>query len=193
MHSKNIKFSAVESGIFIEAALHLQTIYRLDERLDLTEPFSILWPGMGPMKNSQILFLLEAAVSRVMNNLPNASIPLDDYINGTVQYLYWKYTKDCLERSFGDPYRDDMFEALLLRLFNEHLDHSHKLDFEAADANQWTLLADVGVILLDREFPMGDQIWPRKDQGIFDPPCKGDYLRQTWEKLQDARRMPLPI
>lgn len=147
------------------------------------------------MKNSQILFLLEAAVSRVMNNLPNASIPLDGNINATIQYLYWSYTKDCLDRSFINPYRDDLLEALLLRLFNEHLDHSHKLDFEAVatDMNQWTLLADVGAILLDREFPMGDQIWPREDQGILDPPCKGDYLRQTWEELQEARRMPWPI
>jgi hypothetical protein len=189
MHSRNIKFSEVESGIFIEEAFHLQTIYHLDTRLTQTEPFSILWPGMGPMKNALVLFLMEAGVSRVLNNLPYQPSPLDDYINGTIQYLYWRYTDACLERSFVNPYRNYMLEALLLRLFNEHLDHCHKLNFEAAstDMNQWTLLADVGAILLEIEFPMGSKLEPLEElSNIATCINPGDFLCEKWNALQDS-------
>ena len=149
----------------------------------------MLGRGMGPMKNSQIMFLLESAVSRVLNNLPCQVSPLDGYINGTIQYLYWRYTETCLERSFVNPYRNYMLEALLHRLFNEHLDHIHNLDFEAVstDMNRWTLLADVGAILLEREFPVGSKLAPL-DELLNIANCinPGDFLCQKWNDLQDS-------
>lgn len=82
-----------------------------------------------------------------------------------------------------------MLEALLIRLFNEHLDHTHKLDFEAVstDMNRWTLLADVGAILLEREFPKGSKLEPL-DELLNIATCinPGDFLCEKWNELQDS-------
>ena len=181
----------IEAGPIIGEALRLRDVHCLQERPDERESFCVLGLGIGPLVNSQVLQLLDLAVQRTLGWGSAETRAGDFYIHATIHQLYRGYTRRFMERSFEfQPQRDTQLEALLRRLVARNLDHAHQLDFADMSSAQWTLLTDMGLILLQREFPTGSRpasFSPPPDRRLLDHNAALDEVAfQLREELAEA-------
>lgn len=177
-------FDCLEAGPIIAEAIRLRDTYHLHQRPNVRESFSILEAGMGPLVNYEVLFLLDEAVSRMVDNLRHEPSPQDYYVHGTIHHLYHRYTRRFLENSFVEPRQDVMLEALIRRLINRNLSHTHEFNFEQMQVQQWTLLIDMGEVLLAQEFPADARQCSLKNIPGRDYADPDTWLDEIWNKLK---------
>ena len=151
-------WSLIEAGPIIEEALRLRDLHCLGEQPDERKSFCVLGLGIGPLVNHQVTYLLNRAVERMLGSVTDETGGEDFYIHATIHQLYCGYTRRFLERSFmSQPQRDAKLEGMLQRLVSRNLEHAHHLDFATMSSDQWSFSVDVGLILLQREFPTGSR------------------------------------
>lgn len=85
-------FQIFEAGLFVEEAVRIDTTYRLSERWDQRESGLLLGEAVGPLMNYEVSYLLEAAVSRMIDNLPHVPGPQDFYVHQVIHHLYRAYS-----------------------------------------------------------------------------------------------------
>jgi hypothetical protein len=183
-------FHPLEASAIVEEAIRIQTAYRLPERWNQREPGCLLGDAVGPLMNYQIIHLLETAVSRMIDNLPREPDPQDFYVHHTIHHLYQAYTHRFLQ---GELQRDPKLEALLTRLVERNLWHRHILEFVSMAPEQWTLLADLGQVLLEREFPIGLRSRTLQNVAFRDYSGSHNWLEDVWQKLQEDFAAEAPL
>lgn len=175
-------FQLLEAGPFVEEALRIDTTYRLSERWNQRESGCLLGDSVGPLMNHQVTYLLETAVSRMIDNLPHVPGPQDFYVHHVIHHLYRSYADRFLR---SELQRDGKLEALLRRLVERNLRHRHNFEFAAIPLAQWALMVDLGQVLLEREFPIGSKSGSLQNIAYrnYDEPYT--WLEDLWQKLQE--------
>jgi hypothetical protein len=175
-------FQLLEAGPFVEEAVRIDTTYRFSERWNQRESGCLLGDTVGPLMSHQVTYLLETAISRLIDNLPHVPGPQDFYVHHVIHHLYRAYTHRFLR---GELQRDAKIEALLTRLAERNLWHRHNFEFASMPPEQWELMVDLGQVLLEREFPIGSKPGPLQNVGFRDYSEPHHWLGDVWQKLQE--------
>jgi hypothetical protein len=175
-------FQLLEAGPFVEEAFRIETTYRLSERWNQRESGCLLGEVVGPLMNHQVTYLLETAISRLIDNLPHVPGPKDFYVHHVIHHLYRTYTHRFLR---SELQRDAKLEALLTRLAERNLSHRHNFEFASMPPAQWELMVDLGQVLLEREFPVGLKSGPLQNIACRDYGQPHTWLGDLWQKLQE--------
>ncbi len=175
-------FRHLEASAIVEEAIRIQTAYHLPERWNQRESGCLLGDAVGPLMNHQVIYLLETAVSRMVDNLPHVPEPNDFYVHYAIHHLYRAYTHRFLQ---GDLQQDVKLEALLTRLVERNLWRRHNFEFASMPLEQWELMIDLGQVLLEREFPIGLRLGPLQNVAFRDYSEPHNWLEDVWQKLQE--------
>jgi len=148
-------FSLLEGGLFVQQANTLLDLYGLRQRWEKTDEDLILGPEFGRLDNRQILYLLAAAVSRVIGGLPSTPASHDYRVHGAILSLYRGYCKAFLNRFPHQAEEQTILLASFLdRVVENNLGQAPSIEYTALNREHWQSLVAAGQRLLEHQFPV---------------------------------------